>query len=44
MSGNTYTYDVRIFDDEWAEEEAPVIGYLSSSGKVNELYKSIHID
>ncbi len=44
MAGGVYTYDARTYDSDWNQIESVVTDYLTKSGKVNDLYKAIHVD
>ena len=44
VAGGVFTYDASIFDYDWDPRDKVVNDFLSVSGKVQELYQSIHID
>ena len=44
VSGNVFPYDNRIFGVDWDAVENPVTDYFTISGKVDEIYKLIHVD
>jgi hypothetical protein len=44
VGGGVFTYDARIFDYDWDPVKDVYVSYLTTSGKVQDLYKAIHID
>jgi hypothetical protein len=44
VTGNVFPYDSRIFGYDWDAVENPVTNYFTISGKVDEIYKLIHVE
>ena len=44
IAGGLFTYDGTIFDYDWNPIEDVTYNYLTVSGKVQDIYKAIHID
>lgn len=44
VAGDVFTYDARIFANDWAPYKKAYVDFLTVSGQVQEIYKSIHID
>ena len=44
VSGGVYPYDTRIFGYDWLPKKDAVSAYLATSGKVDEIYKALHIE
>lgn len=43
VAGGLYTYDARIFDYDYTKGKI-LDDFLLNSGKVNDIYKAVHID
>jgi hypothetical protein len=44
VTGNVFPYDSRIFGSDWDAVENPVTDYFTTSGKVEEIFKIIHVE